>query len=109
MFVANAYVDVYRALGDPNYSEYDTTATDDKSLVDVEVPIHITPFAPKFTDRSQSTSIIANTRRNHVLRKGDELRAKDGRVFVVDSVEGTDGAFMGNSIIYRLIENDAVV
>ncbi len=115
MFTANTYVDVWRDTAtNQNYSEYDTSTKSEKTLVATEVPIHITPFAPDFTgssrgDGQQSTRIIANTRRNHVLQTGDELRTNTGRVFEVLTVEPTDGAFMGNSIIYRLIENNPVV
>ncbi len=109
MFVANMYVDVYRSSDvDTEPSEYSDTPATIESLVQTKVPIHITPFRPKFTSNSQTTSHIANTRRNNLLHKGDILRAS-GRTFMVLSVEPTDGAFMGNSIIYELIEHNAVV
>lgn len=115
MFTANNYVDVWRDIAfDQNYSEYDSSEASQKTLVATKVPIHITPFKPDYSGSSrgegqQSTRIIANTRRNHTLRGGDELRTADGRVFEVLTVEPTDGAFMGNSIIYQLIENNPVV
>ncbi len=115
MFTANMYVDVWRdTAANQNYSEYDDSSASQKTLVARNVPIHITPFRPDASGSSrgegqQSTRIIANTRRNHVLQTGDELRTASGRVFEVLTVEPTDGAFMGNSIIYQLIENNPVV
>ncbi len=108
MFVANLVVDVYRRTGDPNYSEY-STAPDPVSLVDTNVPIHLTPFRPVGTDRSQTTTHIASHRRNHDLRKDDELRSANGRVFTVDLVDGTNGVFVSNAVVLWLTEHDAVV
>ncbi len=108
MFVANLVVDVYRRLGDQNYSEY-STEEDLLSLVDTNVPIHLTPFKPNGTDRSQTTTHIASHRRNHSLRKDDELRAANGRRFVIDLVDGTNGVFVSNAVVLWLTEHDAVV
>ncbi len=113
MFTANMYVDVYRETqGDQNYSEYDLSEPSPKTLVYQRVPIHITPFRPRPTADSritgQTTNIIANTRRNYLLKIGDILRS-GSRTFTVKTVEPTGGAFYTNSIIYQLDEDVPLV
>ncbi len=114
MFVSNATVDVYRDTAqNQEYSEYSDAPEVKLTLVHTNVPIHLTPFRPTYSETSgeswQNTQFIANTRLNYVLRRHDELRTSSGRVFVVDTVEGTPGAFSKNSIVYRLTENTPVV
>lgn len=103
MFVANIYVDVYREIGTPSYSEYDDSASE-KQLVFRKVPMQITPFAPKFDNGAQTTNMLGNSRNNYALLENDELRSVDGRKFKILTVERTSGAFYGNSRIYQMIE-----
>lgn len=111
MFVANMYVDVYRDDEHAEvYSEYDIQKESQTSLVYRRMPIHITPYRPQTSGSSQreyqTTTHTANTRMNYVLKRGDVLRTAT-RTFTVDSIEDTDGAFMGNSRVIDLIEEDA--
>lgn len=107
-FTANSYVDVYREEGTTDYSEYSEEVSKSK-LVFSDVPIHITPYRPVLGSNGQTTKIVANTRKNYVLRTHDVIKTKDGRTFEVETVDATGGAYYSNSIIYTLIEHSTTV
>lgn len=106
------YCDVWRSdkTADTE-SEFDLSKKSKATLIYERMPIHMTPFRPKFSTSSsnqgQWTKVIANIRKNYNLERGDTLQSTDGRTFTVNSLEDTDGAFMGNSTIVELTEMDA--
>lgn len=113
MFVANIYVDVYRSEGEVDEMDINNSSQRE-SLIYADVPLHMTPFRPRFrssrtSDRSgQQTPVIADTTKQYTLRRDDRLVERStGRTFFVQSVDPTQGAFINNSVILELIEYDA--
>jgi len=110
MLVASTYGEVWRSSApyQDDYSEYSSTPEDLVEMIYERMPMHITPFRPGHSNSStedwQETKIQGNVRKNFVIRLGDEIRTSDGRRFVVDSVESTDGIFMRNQRVLFMHE-----